>query len=114
MNTIISLLRHLWKAEAFSPQGILVRAMIISILFTISQLLGLQEYTTVLSGTSANINLSGRTAALLGCIHLFLYVGFILLVPILLITAGLLAAWNRRNRRRNFSEEETVEPPTRP
>ena len=68
----------------------------------VSRTAGLQEYTTFLSGTSANPNVSWQTAALLGLIHLLLYVAFILLVPISLITAGLLAAWNRwKGRPRN-------------
>ena len=67
----------------------------ITVLFCASELLGLREYTTFLSGTSANVNLSWHMASLLGLIHLLLYVAFILLVPILLIAAGLLAAWNR-------------------
>ena len=60
----------------------------------------MREYTTFLSGTSANVNLSWHTASFLGLIHLLLYVAFILLAPILLIAAGLLAAWNRWNRQR--------------
>jgi hypothetical protein len=47
------------------------------------------------SGTSANLNVTWQTAAIFGFIHLLLYVGFILLVPIFLITAGLIAAWNQ-------------------
>ena len=38
-----------------------------------------------------------RTTFLLGLIHLLLYVRFILMVPILLVAAGLLAGWDRWN-----------------
>ena len=76
-----------------------LRAIVITVLFSVSELLGLREYTAFLSGTSANVNLSWQTASVLGLIHLLLYVGFILLVPISLITAGLLAAWGRWVRR---------------
>jgi hypothetical protein len=65
-------------------------------LFSLSEALGLREYTTFLSGTSANLNMSWQTAATLGLIHLLLYVGFILAVPIFLITAALISIWNRR------------------
>ena len=95
MNRTIAILRRVWKAEAFSPEAFVLRALYISALFAISEIVGLREYTTFLSGTSANLNLSLQTAAILGCIHLLLYVAFILLVPIFLITAGLLAAWDR-------------------
>jgi hypothetical protein len=94
MKVLRGLLRRLWKAEAFSPAGFLLRAILIAVLFFTSELLGLREYTTFLSGTSANVNLSWTTASLLGLIHLLLYVAFILLGPIFLIAAGLLTAWN--------------------
>ncbi len=95
MKTTFGLLRRLWKAEAFSPAAFLVRAAILAALYAASCAAGLQEYTTFLSGTSPNVNMSWHTASTLGLIHLLLYFAFILLVPILLITAGLLAAWNR-------------------
>lgn len=95
MKTILSTLRQAWRAEAFSPTAFVVRAIVIALFFCVSELLGLKEYTTFLSGTSANLNVSWQTAATLGLIHLLLYVGFILLVPIFLITAGLLFIWNR-------------------
>ena len=77
----------------------MLRAIIITVLFRVSELLGLREYTTFLSGTSANLHVSWQTATTLGLIHLLVYVAFILLAPIFLITAGLLAAWNRWARR---------------
>jgi hypothetical protein len=93
MKAIFGLLARLWHAETFSPTAFVVRAVFITALFCLSEILGLREYTTFLSGTSANLNLGWQTASLLGLIHLLFYVGFILLVPISLITAGLLAAW---------------------
>ena len=95
MKATFGLLRRLWKAEAFSPAAFLVRAAILAALYAVSRIAGLQEYTTFLSGTSPNVNLSWQTASTLGLIHLLLYFSFILLVPILLITAGLIAAWNK-------------------
>ena len=99
MKTLFGFLRRLWQAETFSPMAFALRAIVITVLFSVSELLGLREYTTFLSGTSANVNLSWQTASVLGLIHLLLYVGFILLVPVSLITAGLLAAWARWVRR---------------
>ncbi len=100
MKPIFGLLRSLWKADVFSAPAFVVRAIVISVFFGISELAGLREYTTFLSGTSANLQVSWQTAATLGLIHLLLYVAFILLVPIFLITAGLLTAWNRWAGRR--------------
>ena len=99
MKAVLGFLRRLWKAETFSPAGFLLRAILIAVLYCASELLGLREYTTFLSGTSGNVNLGWQMASLLGLIHLLLYVGFILLVPMLLIAACLLAAWGRRSGR---------------
>jgi hypothetical protein len=95
MRAVFGLLRRVWKADAFSPTAFLARAVIITALFCVSEALGLREYTTFLSGTSANLNVSWQTAATLGLVHLLLYVAFILFVPVSLLTAGLLFAWNR-------------------
>jgi hypothetical protein len=100
MKTIFAWLRGVWKADAFSPTAFCVRACLVTLLFCVSELLGLREYTTFLSGTSANLNVSWQTAATLGLIHLFLYVAFILLVPVFLIAAGLLFVWNQLNDRK--------------
>jgi hypothetical protein len=94
MKAISELLRRLWRADAFSPGAFVLRAAILAALYAVSRIAGLQEYTTFLSGTSPNVHLSWQTASAIGLIHLLLYFAFILMVPILLITAGLLAAWN--------------------
>jgi len=75
-----------------------VRAVTIAALYGISELAGLREYTTFISGTSANLGMHPHTAALLGLVHLVLYVGSILLAPIMLIAAGLLTGWNAVRR----------------
>jgi hypothetical protein len=95
MKPAFQLLHRLWKADPFSPTAFLARAILIAMLFCLSEFLGLREYTTFLSGTTANLEISWKAAATFGLIHLLLYVSFIVLVPVFLITAGLLAAWNR-------------------
>jgi len=95
MNAVLRYAGRLWKTDPFSPRAFILRAVLITLLFCISKFLGLRDYTTFLSGTSANLDMSWQTASFLGLIHLLLYVALILLVPISLITAGLLAAWNR-------------------
>lgn len=111
MKAVFGFLRRLWKARAFSPTAFVVRACIIAALYGLSQLLGLKEYTTFLSGTSANLEVSWQTAATLGLIHLLLYVGFILLVPVFLIAAGLLTAWNRWGSRQETPKREPEDCP---
>ena len=108
MKTVLGLLRCVWKADAFSPIAFVVRAILITVFFFISKLLGLREYTTFLSGTSANPNVSWQTAATLGLIHLLLYASFILLVPVFLIMAGLLGAYNRWAERYETSRHERL------
>ena len=78
------------------------------VLYGISELCGLREYTSFLSGTSANPDMSWETAAILGLIHLLLYVAFILLVPVSLIAAGLLMVWNRWTRRERTQPQTEV------
>ena len=108
MNNTFRFLTTVWKADAFSPTAFVARALIIAVCFGISELAGLREYTTFLSGTSANLNVSWQTAATLGLIHLLLYVAFILLVPASLMTAGLLLIWNRWSGRQQVQTEEPV------
>ena len=65
-----------------------------------------REYTTFLSGTSANPDISWQTASVFGLIHLVVYVAFILLTPISLITAALLFAWNKSLCRPEIPQHE--------
>jgi hypothetical protein len=106
MNGLFRFLRRIWRAGASSPAAFVVRAIIITVFFGVSELLGLREYTSFLSGTSGNLHVSWQTAAALGLIHLLLYVAFILLAPVCLITAGLLATWNRRARREQVPKQQ--------
>jgi len=110
MKTLFGLLRRVWKADAFSPTAFVARAAIIAVCYCLSELTGLREYTTFLSGTSANLNVSWQTAATLGLIHLLLYVAFILLVPVSLITAALLLIWNKWQGRTQPTDEAAQAP----
>jgi hypothetical protein len=102
MKPVLGLLKFIWKADSFSPGAFVFRALLISVFYFASELAGLREYTTFLSGTSANTDLSWQTAAMLGVAHLLLYVAFILLVPISLLTAGLLGFWGWWTRHRQL------------
>ncbi|MDB6053402.1 MAG: hypothetical protein JWN25_925 [Verrucomicrobiales bacterium] len=92
----MNILTYPWKVEFGSPRAFLIFSVIASLLYFGSRIAGLEEFTTFLSGTNPSHELSWRTACMLGEIHLFLHFTFILLVPISLITAGLIAIWNRR------------------
>lgn len=88
----------IWQAKPFTAESFLRRAVITSLCYGLSCLLGLREFTTFLSGTSAHPTWPWQLTAAIGCMHLILYVAFILLVPIWLIAAGLLLAWRSRCR----------------
>ncbi len=110
MKSVGRFLHRIWKSEAFSPMAFVVRALVIAVFFCISGLLGFRDYTSFLSGTSANLNVSWQTSATLGLIHLLLYVAFVLLTPNFLITAALLAAWDKARGHR--CAERTPADPT--
>lgn len=81
--------------EFFSAGYFLLRALAISVLFLVVHLAGLREYTTFLSGTAANPHVSFHTSAFLGMAYIALYLGVVVIAPILVMAAGLLALWGR-------------------
>ena len=79
----------------FSPQGFVVRALILAVLFALCQALGWREHTTFLSGTAASAGTDANTSAVLGLVYMAAYFGFVLLAPILLIAAAIFLGFNR-------------------
>ena len=65
---------------------LLKNAAMCAIIFLLAHLLGLREYTSVLSGTAS----FGTFKSLLGIIYFMLYLGFVFLTPVFIIAAGLL------------------------
>jgi hypothetical protein len=88
-------LRRLWRAEFLSPKDLVKRAILITIVFGIAHLAGLKEFTTVLNGTMGSVQLGFGISAFLGLSYIFLYLAFVLVVPILLLAAAILSAWKR-------------------
>lgn len=90
--------RWLLRLELFSPGGFLLRALVLAVAYALCELAGLREYTTFLSGTAAG----GRwgTSVVWGMTYIFVYLGVVLLAPILVIAAALLHVWQRFARRR--------------
>lgn len=84
------------RLEAFSPAGLAARAGLLAAVFALCEAAGLREYATFLSGTQHG----GQwlSSVLGGVAYLLAYYGFVLAAPILLIAAGLLAAWRRLGR----------------
>ncbi len=95
-NTRSTWLKRLIWTEFFSPKGFLLRAAGLAILFGICHAAGLREHTTFLSGTEAEAG-GGNASAVWGVTYIAAYLGFVLLVPLLVLAAGLLALWQKRS-----------------
>ena len=88
-------LAAVWRAKFFSPKDFVRRALILTLLFALGHVFGLKEFTSVLNGTTGSMALGWTTSALLGLTYVLLYLGFVLLVPIFLLTAAILFVWHR-------------------
>ncbi len=93
-------LARLWRAELFSPKDFLRRAVVLATLFLALHVAGLREYTSILNGTVVSAELGRGMSAFLGLAYVFAYLGFVLLVPMLLLAAAMLVCWNKLSRRR--------------
>lgn len=88
-------LAALWRAEPFSPKDFLRRAVVLLLVFLAVHLAGLREFTSILNGTMASVELGRGMSAFLGLVYVFAYLGVVLVVPILLLAAAMLAGWKR-------------------
>lgn len=87
--------RKCWSGEFFSAKYFLVRAVALVVLFLAAQLSGLRDYTTFLSGTTANAETGMYWSSLYGTAYIVLYLGCVVVTPILLLAAGFLTLWQR-------------------
>jgi hypothetical protein len=99
MSTLCKVCSFL-RADFFSPKDFVRHAGLIVSLFAIAHLFGLREFTAIISGTMASPELGANVCALLGMGYLALYFGVVVLVPVLLIAAGLLKGWQVVRQRR--------------
>jgi len=78
--------RRLKRTRRISPGGFLIYAAVLSIVFGVAHLFGLRENVSFLSGT-----LTGASSMSLfwGVVYAALYFMFVLLVPILILAAGI-------------------------
>lgn len=82
-------------ATFFSPKDFVRHAVLIVALFGVAHILGLREYTAMISGTMASPSLGAEGCTLLAIIYMLLYFGTVVFAPILLIAAGLLLVWEK-------------------
>ena len=83
------------RAEFLSARDLLQRAGAISVLFLVAHLAGLREFTSVLNGTIGSLAVGWNLSAFLSVIYIVLYLTFVILVPILILAAVILAVGRR-------------------
>jgi hypothetical protein len=83
------------RAEFLSPKDLLQRACAISVIFLLLHLAGLREYTSVLNGTVGSVALGWKVSGFLAVIYIATYLAFVVLVPIMVLAAAIIALWRR-------------------
>src|SRR5579862_2115217 len=83
------------RGTVASPLYFLEWAAMLTILFVVMQVAGLRDFTSVLNGTVGSTHLSWQSASFLGAAYIFVYLGFVIVVPILILAAGILKVWQR-------------------
>jgi len=83
------------RADFLSPKDMLQRAAAISGLFLLIHLAGFRELTGVLNGTIGSLTLGWNLSAFLAVFYIVLYLAFVILVPVLILAAGILAVYRR-------------------
>lgn len=76
-----------------SPGFFFEWAAFLIVLFAVSHIAGLREFTSVLNGTVGSTNMDSQIAALMGITYVFLYLGAVLVVPVFVLAALLLMIW---------------------
>lgn len=96
MKTIFGKKRAMFqRANFLSPKDLLQRAGAISVIFFFLHLAGLREFTSILNGTVGSLALGWKLSAFLAVIYIAAYLAFVVLVPVLVLAALLLLAWER-------------------
>ena len=81
--------------DLFTPRGLLVRALMLSVLFAVLHLAGLRNQTSVLCATMQLDEGRQLAGALMAAAYIVSYLLAVVLAPVFAIAAGLLALWNR-------------------
>jgi hypothetical protein len=79
----------------FSPQLLLSIAVTLGVFFLLVHLVGFREHTAFLSGTTGSADVGMKLSAFYGVIYILLYLGCVVIAPILVLAAGLLALWQK-------------------
>ncbi len=95
---MIKTVKRFVTAPMFSPAGLALRGLVCLGLFLCCHLAGWCEYATVLSGTSPTGDITDKAALYRGVVYVLTYFGMLILTPVFLIAAGLVALYRRRDR----------------
>lgn len=81
---------------ASTPARFMLRcAAGISLVFLAAHLAGLREFTCVLNGTVGSVALGWELSQLLALMYIFFFLGFVILVPALVLAAMILTLWHK-------------------
>ena len=83
------------RADFLSPRDLLQRAAAIAVIFLLLHLAGLREFTSVLNGTVGSVALGWRSSGVLAVIYIIFYLGTVVVAPILVLAAAILALWEK-------------------
>lgn len=83
------------RDQFLSPKDLLQRACAITVIYLLLHVAGLREFTSVLNGTVGSLALGWKLSAFLALIYIVFYLAFVVLVPVLVLAAAILAAWRR-------------------
>jgi hypothetical protein len=87
--------RGVLRFELFSPRGFLICAATLALAFAVCHVAGLREYTSILCGQAPTGSYADWWAIHLGMAYVVFYFAFVLVVPILVLAAGILAFLQR-------------------
>jgi hypothetical protein len=79
------------RAEFLSARDLLQRALGLGGLFLLAHLAGLREFTSVLNGTVGSVAAGWKLSSFLALVYILLYLAFVILVPVLVLAALILA-----------------------
>ena len=99
MKNILKKLAIFQRAEFLSARDLLQRAAAISTVYLVMHLAGFREFTGILNGTIGSLSLGWKFSAFLAVIYIMFYLMFVILVPVLILAATILAFWQRCHRK---------------
>jgi hypothetical protein len=78
-----------------SPHSFLSVAVTLGALFLLVHMVGFRQHTAFLSGTTGAVGVGMRLSMFYGVIYILLYLGSVVIAPILVLAAGILALWQK-------------------